>query len=250
MINENFSILIIDNEPESLESIQSLLLLNQTDSKIITANNTNEAILKIINSSPDIVLINYPPAGNTEKELFELIRSKIPDACVAFVSDKKDYAKIAIQNGIYKYLLKPITEKAIKNLMESSFENKQSNIQYRLDQAINNKPYDFRLRLLTNNGYSIFSPDELLFCKTLGYYTELFFTNNKQELSSLTLTKIEEKLIPHGFIRISRTHIINPKHIKRVFRKGSIITLSFDGIEHEMKASKVLFKKLNNFDIE
>ncbi len=247
---ENLSILIIDNEQESLQQILNLLQSNPIISEVITASNTNEAILKIINNSPDIILIEYPPKGNTEKELFELVKSKLPDSCLAFVSNTKDYAKTAIQYGIYKYILKPITKSAVQNLIDSVFENKQSNIQNRLDKIINSNPSETKIRFLTNSGYAFFNPDELLFGKSTGYYTELYLTNNKQEISHLSLAKFEEKMIPFGFVRLSRTHLINPKHIKRIFKKGNTVTLCSNGVEYEIKATKGHVKKLSNFDIE
>jgi two-component system LytT family response regulator len=250
METDFLDVLVIDNEQQSLQQLVDLLQSNPLISEITTASSTDEAILKIINSSPGIILVHYPPKGNTEKELFELVKTKLPDSSLAFVCDTKDFAKTAIQNGIYKYLLNPVTDIAIKNLIDAAFEKKLSNIQNRLDQAINSNTTEVRLRFLTNSGYVIFSPEELLFCKAIGYYTELHLTNKKKEISHLSLLKVEEKMNPYGFLRISRTHLINPKYIKRIFKKGNIVTLAFDGVEYELKAGKNHVKLLSNFDTE
>jgi len=246
----NLVVLLIDNEPQETLKTVDLLQLNPSISEIITASDTNGAILKIISKSPDLVLINYPLQGDSEKELFELIKTKLPDSTLAFISKSKAFAKTAIQNGIYKYLLKPVSEKAIDELIKDTLEKNQSNIKRRLDQLINNNLNEIRLRFLTTNGYIIFSPDELIFCKATGYYTELYLTNHRNEISHLSLLKFEEKMAPYGFLRIGRTHMINPKYIKRIFKKATTITLSSDGIEYELKAGKDQLKKLSNFELD
>lgn len=246
----NLVVLIIDNEAQELLKIVNLLQSNPFISEILTASDTNEAILKIISKSPDVVLIDYPTKGNSEKELFELIKTKLQDSTLIFVSESKEFAKTAIQNGIYNYLLKPLNRKALDDQIKIALEKKHSNIKSRFDQLISNNVNEIRLRFLTTNGYIIFSPDELIFCKATGYYTELYLTNDRNEISHLSLLKIEEKMIPYGFLRIGRTHMINPKYIKRIFKKGNTITLSSDGIEYELKAGKDQLKKLSNFELD
>lgn len=250
METDNLSILVIDNEQQSLQCIVDLLQLNPAVFEIISASDSNAAILKIIGSRPDVILIDYPMQGNAEKELFELIKTRLPDSYIAFVSDSKAFAQTAIRNGVYNYLLKPVKERKIKALIDSALEKKQSNIKNRLDQIMNNNSNEARLRFLTVNGYVIFSPDELIFCKSTGYTSELYLTNNRKEFSQLSLLKFEEKLSSHGFLRISRTHLINPLYLKRIFRKGSIVTLSSDGVEFELKASKAQIKDLGTLDTD
>jgi len=250
MGTDNLTILIIENEQQAQQQIVNLFLSDPCVSEVITASDTNEAILKIISTTPDIILISYPLQGNTEKELFELIKTKQAGAYLAFIAKTKDFAKKAIQNGIYKYILKPISEKTIKDLIISALDKKQSNIANRLDQVINSNPVEVRLRFITAKGFIIFSPDELLFCKSIGSYSELYLTNKRVELSHLSLMKFEEKMTQYGFIRISRTHLINPKYLKRIFKKGNSVTLSYDGNEYEVKAGKDQLKKLGTFDVD
>lgn len=247
---ENLSILAVDCDQDSLLQIEKLFQSIPTISEVLTATDTNEAILKIINNSPDIILISYPPNGNTEKELFELAKTKLPDSSIAFISDTKDYAKTAIQNGVYKYILRPLTEKTAKELTKSALEKKQSNMQNRLDKVIGSNPSEVRLRFLTNSGYLIFNPEELLLGRSSGCHTELCLTNNKQEISHLSLIRFEEIMVPLGFIRVSRTHLINPRYIKRIIKKENILTLASNGFEYDIKVAKNYIKKLSNFDLE
>jgi len=250
MGNDNLAIFIIDNEQQSLQQIVDIFLSDPAISEVITVSDTNEAILKLISTAPDVILIRYPLTGNTEKEFFELIKSKHSGAYLTFVCSTKNFAKKAIQYGIYNYILKPVSEKTIKELIISAFEKKQSNIANRLDQVINSNSVEARLRFATAKGFIIFSPDELLFCKSVGYYSELYLTNNRIEISHLSLMRFEEKMTPYGFIRISRTYLINPKYLRRIFKKGNLVTLSFDGKEYEIKAGKDQLKKLDTFDVD
>ena len=205
MENNKISILVIDNEPISLQQAKKSIHANSSVSEIFEATGPNQAIFKIINSTPDLIVITYPMKGDGEKELFELIKSKLPETTVSFVSENKDHAKTAIQNGVYKYLLKPLTVKKISKLIEETVEKKQYNLELRMNQALNTNLAEEKLKIQTAKGFVFVSTDELIYCKSTGYRTEINLTNRRKEICQLTLTKFEEKMNKYNYIRNSRT---------------------------------------------
>jgi Response regulator of the LytR/AlgR family len=248
MGTDSLTILLVDGELASQNQIVNLIQSDFTNFPIIVAIDTNEAILKIIGNSPDLILISYPLIGTTENELFELIKTKLPEVTIAFIANSKDFARRAIQQGIYKYILKPIKNQEISNIIKNALDGKQASVQNRLDKAISSNFSETKLRFLTGNGYVIINPEEVIFCKASGYHTELYLINKRMEFGHQQLIKFEESMVPFGFIRISRTHLINPRFIKRVFKKGSSITLSSDGVEYELKAGRTQLKMISDFN--
>ena len=250
MNKQKISILVIDSEQKSMDHTIELLQANPSVSEIETADNTDLAILKVINSNPDIVLFDYPSKGNAEKELIEFVKTKLTETTLVLVSKTKEYAAFAIQNGIFKYLIKPIRRKELLKIINTVHEAKKNYAQSRIDQMIERTPEEARVRLHTTKGYLILNPDELIFCKAAGFYTELYLTKDRVELSSLILLKFEEMLSQFNFLRVSRSHLINQRFIRKIYRNNNIIVLSADGKEYEIKGGKIHIRNLSKSDTE
>jgi two-component system, LytTR family, response regulator len=250
MNNQKISILIIDSEQKTLDHALKLLCTNPLVSKIEAVPDTDQAILKIINFTFDIILLDYPSKGNAEKELITFAKSQQPEPTLIFVSNTKEYAVHAIQNGIFKYLLKPIDSKEFKKIINAVHKNKQSDSRLRFSQIIESTPEETRLRLQTKKGYLMLNPEEIIFCKAAGFYTELYLTKDRVELSSQFLFKFEEMLTQFNFLRVSRSHLINQNFIRKVHKTNNMIVLWAEGKEIEVKAGRVHIKNLSKFDTE
>jgi len=244
------SILIIDSEQKSMDYTIELLQANSMISEIETAENTNQAILKIINSNPDIILFDYPSKGMAEKELIEFVKTKLPETTLVLVSKNKEDAAFAIQNGIFKYLLKPIIKNELFKIINTVHEVKQTFTQSRIHQIIERTQAEARLRLHTTKGYLMLNPDEIIFCKAAGFFTELYLTRDRVEICSQSLLKFEEMLSQFSFLRISRSNLINQRFIRKIYRNNNIIVLSADGKEYEIKGGKTLIRNLSKLDTE
>lgn len=242
--------LIIDSEQESLEHTIELLQANPMVSEIETADTTDQAILKIINCNPDIIFLDYPSKGQAEKELIEFVKTKLTATTLVFISKTKEHAAFAIKNGIFKYLLKPIKKEELKKIINTVYETKKNNSHTRINQIIERTPEEARLRLQTTKGYLMLNPDELIFCKAAGFYTELYLTRDRVELSSQFISKFEEMLSQFNFWRVSRSHLINQQFIRKIYRNKNIIVLSSDGKEYEVKGGKIHIRNLSKPDTE
>jgi two-component system LytT family response regulator len=250
MNDQKISILIIDSEQKSTVGTIELLQENSLVSGVEFASDTDQAIRETIKNNPDVILLNYPSKGNSEKELIELVKTKLPETTLVLASHAKEHAAFAIQNGIFKYLLKPISKEDLYHIINVAHQNKQSHTLSRINQLIEKAPEEIRIRLQTTKGYFMLNPDELIFCKAAGFYTELYLTRNRVELSSQYLMKFEEILSHLNFLRASRSYLINQKFIRKIYRNNNTIVLSHDGKEYEIKAAKNQIKNLNNSENE
>jgi two-component system LytT family response regulator len=71
------------------------------------------------------------------------------------------------------------------------------------------------------------SEQEILFLKGVVNYTEFHLTNGKKIVSSSTLKRHEEEL--NGFLRVSKSHLLNPEYIKRLHRFGAELKVELKG---------------------
>ncbi|AWV97545.1 LytTR family DNA-binding domain-containing protein [Arcticibacterium luteifluviistationis] len=68
-------------------------------------------------------------------------------------------------------------------------------------------------------------PDEseIIYLKGVVNYTEFHLKNGRKQVSSSTLRKHHEN---HShFLRVSKSHVLNPKYIKRIDSSGSCIVV-------------------------
>jgi DNA-binding LytR/AlgR family response regulator len=250
MNKHKIRVLIIDSEPDSLNHINELLMANPLVSDIESAMNTDEALLKIIDSNPDLVLLEYPAQGNAAKELIRFIQTKLKETTLVFVSKTKEYAANAIHSAVYNYLLKPVSQSGLKKITSKVHLVKQTNIQERINQLIEKTPVGNRLKLQTLKGYLIVDPEEILYCKADGFYTELFLAGNHVEMCQLSLSRLDEILSKFDFLRVSRSYLINQKYIRKIYRRTNTIILASGGKEYEVKSSKLHVKNLSIIDTE
>lgn len=66
---------------------------------------------------------------------------------------------------------------------------------------------------------SIPNPQEILFLKGVINYTEFHFKNGKKLVTSYTLKRYEDLL--DGFLRVNKSHLLNPNFISKVFTDGT-----------------------------
>lgn len=250
MNNENISVLIIDNDPDSLRIIKELIETNSLGSVIETAIDSEQALLKIITMTPDLVFLEYPTVGKAGKEIIKFIQNHLDETTLVFMCSSKDYASIAIRYGVYNYLLKPVSEADLVNIVNKVQLIKQTNQGIRIRQIIEKSHDEKRLRLQTIKGFIILDPEEIIYCKADGFYTDIFLTENRNELSYLFISKLDEILQPHDFFRVSRSYLINMKFIRKIYKGSNTIILSSKGQEYEIKASKQYIRSLSKFNPE
>jgi two-component system LytT family response regulator len=250
MIEPNICAFVIDSEPESLERTINLLKSIPLILKIERAANSEEALLKIIESNPDVILLEYPIKGKASNELFRFIKTKLTTTTLIYVSESKKYAVKALRDGIFNYLLKPISKEELEKIISKVQLIKQSNVQDRINQIIEKASEEIKLKLHTNKGYLLINPDEILYCRANTYYTDLHLTDNRVELCFLLLAKLEKNLSQYNFLRVSRFHLINGKYVRKINRSNNTIILAFEGKEFEVKASKLQIKNLSKIDNE
>jgi two-component system LytT family response regulator len=244
------NILLIDTESSSVNHLRELLEIYPLISNIDNVPDFDLALLKIIHRSPDIVFIEYPLHGIGGNEFIKFIKTKLPETIIVFVSDSKMHAAAAIRSGIFNFLLKPVGQSDFENVMNKILLIKKISNKEKINQIIEETPKDIRLRLQTTRGYLLINPEEIIYCKADGVYTEMFFINKRVELSYLFLSKVEEILKPYNFIKVSRSFIINMRFLRKIFRDNNTVILSVNGKEYEIKGSKQSIRILSKIETE
>ena len=189
---------------------------------------------------PDIVLLDVEmPHKNGFQFLIEV---KDPKFDVIFTTAYNQYAIQAIRFSALDYLLKPINGADLKKAVDRFQAKKElapgGEEQYR--NFIRNITRDYnsplKLALPGINGIQYVLPEEIIRLQAERNYSRLYFVKGKNFLSSKTLAEYEKILRDAGFIRVHRSHLINPAHIA-AYEKHDLIRLN-DGCEIEVSRRK------------
>ncbi|MEP6676417.1 MAG: LytTR family DNA-binding domain-containing protein [Ferruginibacter sp.] len=112
----------------------------------------------------------------------------------------------------------------------------------------NNNNYNntnaYRLVLATNDGTYYFSPEQIVRMESSSNYTNIYFTDRKPILASKVLKEFEEALLPFGFLRTHRSHLVNRRYITRIANDGNIVMEDLSKAELSRRRKSEVLKML------
>ena len=120
-----YSIVMVDDEPWALRDISNIIDWKRFGfDTVYCFRKPAEAIPVILREKPDVVLTDIRMAGITGIELIERCREACADTLFCLISAYADfqYAQQAIKNGVFSYILKPISADATQKLAEELTE--------------------------------------------------------------------------------------------------------------------------------
>lgn len=112
--SEDISILVVDDEPDILDSLEEMLLLNGF-TNIELAENGEEAIKKLKNKCYDIVITDISMPGKDGFEVVKFLRknhpSSVPIVMTGYINT--DTAIKSFKSGAYDFLKKPFNKEML-----------------------------------------------------------------------------------------------------------------------------------------
>ncbi len=117
-----YRILIADDEGIMLESLKTIIGKNIPDCEIETAKTGRAAIEQAEYFHPDIVFMDIQMPGINGIQALREIRNSNRTALCYIISayDKFDYAKEAIDLGVERYLMKPVSKSTVIEIMKDA----------------------------------------------------------------------------------------------------------------------------------
>lgn len=232
---------IIDDEEDSRKILANYLGKYCADIAVCGFGESvatgNQAIQK---HNPDVVFLDIEmPYGNG----FDLLDSiKEITFETVFVTAFDHYAIQALNQSAAYYLLKPISIDELINAV-NKIRTERSAVNYTRHSSVLldniRMPVNQKIMLPTMEGFEIVAINTILYCEAADNFTRFYLEDvTNPLLICKTLKYFEEILKEHRFLRIHRSHLINPEYVIRYTKgKGGSVTMK-DNRELEMSAEK------------
>lgn len=114
-------VLIVDDHPMVAEGIQSLLESYDDITVVATLGNGQEAVDRVNELSPDVILMDLNMPGLSGLNATEMILEKRPETRILILSmhDSPEYISTALSHGARGYILKDVPTEEIHTAIET-----------------------------------------------------------------------------------------------------------------------------------
>lgn len=218
--------IIVDDEQKARNVLQALIADHLPDLEVVDlAEDVPNAVRSINRHHPDVVFLDVEMPGYNGFQLLDFFDQI--DFNIIFTTAYSEYAIQAFQVSAVDYLLKPLQieqlESAVEKLKQRNvqqnrelLENLKGNIQSNTIQKV---------ALPTSSGILFVKPQDIVYLKAEGSYTNFFLDGGKQILVSRKIKEFETALNEQlKFYRPHRSYIINADRITEYIRSdgGSV----------------------------
>lgn len=198
-------LMIIDDEPRALRGLKRLISQNDDVEVVGEAGLLSQAFPLIEQLQPDAIFLDVELKDGRGFDLIEGMEFPPP---VVFVTAHSNYATRAFDISAVDYLLKPVVEERLAKSLDRL---------RRLKERASAEVLDNQRLLLKMPRRSVALPkDEIALLSAEGDFTRIFTTDGQNYFLCRLLGSFEKEVSDPPFIRISRSLIINVRHIERI----------------------------------
>lgn len=205
--------IIIDDEPQALESLNMLLEEYCPEVNVCgTARSCLEGIKLINERKPDLVFLDVDMPVHSGFDMLEAL----PDHSfrVIFVTAYDRFALKAIKINPVDYLLKPVDSDDLLAAIEKVKK-----------QAVHENESGQILNLPAFDGSWFIRVDEIIHVEASGSYT-VFHTSGGKKFVVSTHLKAYDEVLPHPrFFRCHQSHIINLSRVRKFVKHDGLYVI-------------------------
>lgn len=231
---------IVEDEPAAREVLKSYLSKYCPQIEVIgEAHDSRQAIPLLHDLSPELVFLDVEmPFGNA----FDVL-----EACkdlyfeTIFVTAFSEYSLQALNQSAAYYLLKPISieelilavNKVHQQIINHELLNRNKIL---LENFKESKPEKRQVILPTLEGFEVVRMENIIRLQGNGNFTDIYL-NDKTKKMVCRFLKYFNEILPHPFVRIHKSHIINTNYVKSYHKSSGGYVVLEDGVEVEISPS-------------
>ncbi len=245
-------VLIVDDEPTARNFLHRLIIDFVPEiSEVHIAKSSVEARKILLDFEPDIAFVDIEMPYQNGFEF--LIKLKNPQFDVIFTTAHNRYAIQALRFSALDYLLKPIDPKELIAAMQrflsrrSALPRKRKIYEHFVPHPERQDSKEFRLAVTSSKGAFFFPISEVLRIESDRNYSVIHLADRKKPfVATKTLKYYEDALRQFNFIRVHKSHLVNPEHVMSISNGADHLVL-FDGtmIDISRRKREAVLKLLN-----
>ena len=231
--------LLVDQDPHLLANLEAILYSQWPSTGAVTKCTRNETALKeLVKRKYDLLFLNVRQFEGYD---FQLDKMSNWVKQTILMADSYAFATTAVKCGAVGYLLKPIDENALIQIMEECLKAAPP---LEVDKK-KQSPQDWQNQIIcipTIDGAEFLKPEDIIRCEGLQKCTRIFNVEGAQIVSSYHLGIFAEMLQDIHFIQPHRSHLINLMHARNYLREGTIIMSDGSAVPVSRRKKSALFK--------
>lgn len=209
--------IIVDDEPLARRLLQNFVQKTAQLELIASCSSSTEAEAQLQQDGVDLIFLDVQMPGTTGLEwLRTLERAPLIVLATAF----PEYAVEGFALQVTDYLLKPFSY--------DRFLQAVNKAAYLLDLERKNTQAESKVgrRLLVKADRKLFQVpvEEILYFQAYGDYVKIFRTRNKVLVTKDRLSKLENEIDPHLFMRVHRSYIVSVNAIQ--YLEGNHVSIN------------------------
>lgn len=224
--------IIIDDELSAIKSLQWEIESFCKDIEVINSfSDPYKAIDAINKQQPDCVFLDIEMPEMDGFQLLKKLKHRDFDLIITTAFD--NYAIKAFKESAIDYLLKPVdSDDLIKSVSRITANKDKNTLGFELKKVLTSiVPEKTNRKIsLPLSGKTIFlKPEEIIYCKADGNYSNIYLKDNKKEMISKKLKEMEELIHNDAFYRVHNSYLVNLNYIKEYVKSdGHYLVLEDD----------------------
>jgi len=245
-------VLVVDDEPLARSRLIRMLQKVPTVESVAEAENGRIALEQINLFNPNVVLLDIHMSGISG---IEVARATQPELAIIFTTAHDEHALEAFEVAAIDYLLKPIRqerlEKALARVHGKVRASRDKDLAALYDRLRASKDEEASLRITARKGDSVrvFDPSEIDRLSSARGYTS-FQHGDEEFLLGESLTTLEERLKPLGFLRVHRSELIRIGAVRAIHSGDGGTTVELAGGERAPVSRRLLAELKNALGVK
>ena len=188
--------MIVDDEAPARSELKYLLEESGRVDLIVEATSAREAVERLMEVRVDVMFLDISMPKTNGMQLAEALHKLKNPPQVVFVTAYSEYALDAFGVDATDYLMKPVETDRLAQALDKIVEHiKPLNL-----------PVSVERIPVVKSGSKVLVPiDQIRFIEAKDDYS-CIYTESDRFLSTISLQKLEDRLVGHGFFRIHRSY--------------------------------------------
>lgn len=213
--------IIVDDELNAIRSLKWEVEKFCKNIEIIASfTDPVEAISAINYLKPDCIFLDIEMPEMDGFQLLMHLEHKNFDLIITTAFD--NYALRAFKANAIDYLLKPIdTDDLLASVAKIKVNKERNTLGIDLEKILMSivpKKAPKKVPLVFSGKTVFVNSEDIMYCKSNGNYSEIFFKEQKKEMLSKKLKEVEALIQNENFFRVHKSYLVNVKYIKEFIK--------------------------------